>query len=352
MSEQAGEKTEEATPRKKQESRRKGMVAKSRDLVGAFSLLAIGAVAPFCASALAQAFGTTLAGSQPPPVLTPVSAVMSLTSLMLPVALAGLPLLLVALVASVSAGFAQAGFAPTLEPLTPKLERLDPFKGFKKLFGIRSFVEGLKATAKFALFGYLAYSLVSAEMAQVLALSSMATQQAVLATGEIIRSLLMKIALTWLVLAALDYFFERKQLDKELRMTRDELKREMKEQEGSPELKGAIIRRRRALSRKAGLAKRMEQASVVITNPTHFAVALEYRRNEMYAPLVVAKGADYLAARIREMAKENKVPVIENPPLARQLYKECEVGDYVPRDLFGAVAEVMAYVYRLTGKRN
>ena len=128
-------------------------------------------------------------------------------------------------------------------------------------------------------------------------------------------------------------------------MTKDELKREMKEQEGSPEIKAAMFHKRRKLL-KGGLASRLREAEVIVTNPTHFAVALKYQRSEMHAPMVIAKGQDYLALKIKEIATDLRVPIVENPPLARSLYKKCELGDFIPRESFAAVAEVLAYVYK------
>jgi flagellar biosynthesis protein FlhB len=176
-------------------------------------------------------------------------------------------------------------------------------------------------------------------------LGRLGAPQAAAVIGGLAHTVLLRVGIVWLVIAAVDYFFQRKEVDKQLMMTKDELKREMKEQEGSPEVKAAQYRRRRQLA-KGSLASKLKSADVVVTNPTHFAVAIAYERSKMHAPMVVAKGQDYLALRIREFAKDLEVPVVENPPLARQLYRTCEVGDPVPRDLFGPVAEVLAYVYQ------
>jgi flagellar biosynthetic protein FlhB len=160
----------------------------------------------------------------------------------------------------------------------------------------------------------------------------------------VIREIGLKVGFVWLGLAGLDYFLQRKQTDKQLRMTKEEVKQEMKEMEGSPELRAAIAQRRRKLSRR--MMQAVKTADAVITNPTHYAIAIKYETGKMHAPQVVAKGVDLIALRIREVAKESKVPIVPNPPLARQLYKKCELGDYVPRELFQAVAEVLAYVYK------
>jgi len=176
-------------------------------------------------------------------------------------------------------------------------------------------------------------------------LSWLSPQAAIATVGLLLRSIAIKVAISWLVLAAVDYFFQRKQVDKQLRMTKEELKQEMKNAETSPELKAAQHRRRRQLS-KGRMMQAVKTADVVVTNPTHYAVALMYDPEKHSAPIVVAKGADILAAKIREVAGENKVPIIPNPPLARALYKQCEIGDPVPKELFQAVAEVLAYIFK------
>ncbi len=348
MADQAGEKTEEATPKKRQDSRKKGSVARSRDLGSAMSLASAALIAPSVVHSLGKvlsqtvhqsiAYGTTSVSSS--------EALTRISQLALPAFASIAPLFLVLLCIGLTVSFAQVGFVLTLEPLAPKFERIDPFKGFKRLFSLKPFVEGGKASIKFVMFGYLAYVLITADWHELTSLASLTPNQALVAFGRMLHLLALRIGFAWLALAALDYFFERKHHDKELRMTRDELKREMREQEGSPELKGAQIRRRREMSKKAGLASRLSDADVVVVNPTHYAVALQYKRNEMHAPLVVAKGLDYLALRIKQIARENNVPIVENPPLARALYSNCEVGDFVPREHFGAVAEVLAFVFR------
>jgi len=163
--------------------------------------------------------------------------------------------------------------------------------------------------------------------------------------GTLLRSIVIKVAISWLVLAAIDYFFQRKQVDKQLKMTKEEIKQEMKQAETSPELKAAQHRRRRQLS-KGRMMQSVKKADVIITNPTHYAIALSYDSDKHTAPVVVGKGVDILAAKIREVAAENRVPIVPNPPLARALYKQCEIGDPVPKDLFQPVAEVLAYVYK------
>lgn len=348
MAEQpSGERTEEATPRRKEEARKKGTVARSQDVAGAAGLLVIAGMAP----GVAAAWGAAMVGSmttatlRQPDSLTPATVTGNIANMALPMALSVLPLLAAILVAGLVANFAQVGFVLSGEPMAPKFEKIDPFKGVKRLFSRRALGEGIKATLKLGLFSLIAGLTLWNARDTLGLLSALPTGQAAAVIGHLAQTILVRIALTWVAIAGLDYFFQRKETDKQLKMTKDELRREMKEQEGSPEFKGARMRRARELS-KGGLGSRVKSADVIITNPTHYAVAVAYERSKMAAPVVVAKGQDILALRIRELAKENKIPIVENRPLARALHKQCEVGDAVPRELFAPVAEVLAYVYR------
>lgn len=345
------ERTEEATPRRRLEARRRGTVARSVDLTGASVLLAVALVAPSALSALGGGMMSALrlGFTNIPNDLSQSSVDRYVWSLLQPALIGAGMLVATAMVVGVATNLAQVGFVLSGEALTPTFEKLNPISGFKRLFSARSSVEGLKAVAKGLVFGYLAYTAIAGQWEDLIGLAWLPPTVAAAKVGATMHGIVLRIAVAWLALSALDYFFQRKQTDKQLRMTRDELKREMKEQEGAPEVKMAQSQRRRKLLR-GRLAENVRQADVVVTNPTHFAVAIQYERNKMHAPLVVAKGQDYLALRIREIASETKVPIVPNPPLARALYKQCEVGDFVPRELFQAVAEVLAYVYRTIKK--
>lgn len=340
------ERTEEATPRRRQEARRKGTVTKSVELTNAVVLLGLLAALPWVlgrlgtemVAAMNRAMGTL-------PTDAGFSTLNSFTTSQLgPVAAAFLPFLGVALVLGLITNFAQVGFTLSGEALSPSLSKINPFTGFQRLFSARAGMEGVKALIKSALFVYLAWTVVGGRWDDILNLSSLPALGAVSVLGSILQSILLRVGIAWLALAAFDYWFQRKQVDKQLRMTKDEVKREFREMETSPELKAAMAQRRRRLS-KGRVAQAVREADVVITNPTHYAVAIQYDREKMHAPQVVAKGVDYMAIRIREIAAEAKVPLVPNPPLARQLYRKCEIGDFVPREMFQAVAEVLAYVY-------
>ncbi len=344
----SGEKTEDPTPKRRMDARRKGTVAKSTDLTGAIVLLAVGLAIPSAAgqlsSGLLLAFqrGMTIV----PTEFSNASLMDSVWTIARPGMLAFLMIVGVAMVAGLGASFAQVGFVLSAESLQPSLAKLNPLEGFKRLLSFRSVFEGIKALAKGLLFGFVAFSVIAANWNLVASLGYLSAAESATIVGHIAHTILMRVALIWLVIGFIDYGFQRKQIEKQLKMTKDELRREMKEQEGSPELKGERMRRARKLT-KGRMADKIRTADVIVTNPTHFSVAIKYNRSEMHAPMVVAKGQDYLALRIREMAKEHRIPIVPNPPLARALYKQCEVGDFVPRDQFAAVAEILAYVYKV-----
>jgi len=235
------------------------------------------------------------------------------------------------------------------ETMTPNFNKLNPITGMKRLFSANAGVEGIKATLKSALFAYLAWTAIQANWDDLMTLGFKHTGAVFVVIGTILHQMSLKVAIAWLILSALDYAYQRKQIDKQLRMTKQEIKQEMREMEQSPEMKGQMARRRRALSR-GRMMEAVKTADVIITNPTHFSIAISYEAGKMHAPKVVAKGQDLVALKIREIAKEHRVPIVPNAPLARQLYKKCEVEDFVPREMFQAVAEVLAYVYRTMGR--
>lgn len=347
MPDTAQERTEEATPRRRLQARRKGTVARSNDLVGALVLLALVLVLPSAVSQLGRGFMQSMTdGFRSMPRDLSLETLGPYLGVVVQPVLLGLALILATTVAvGLVANFAQVGFVFSGEALAPNFNKINPASGLKRMFSFSSTFDGLKAAAKSALFMYIGWSAVSGAWPQIVMLGGMSPLHAMVTVGEILKGIAIRIAFAWLALAAIDYFVQRKQVDKQLRMTKEELKQEMKDAETSPELKAAQAARRRRLA-KGRMMDAVKSADVIITNPTHYAVALNYDPEKSHAPIVVAKGADLLAARIREVAAENKVPVVPNPPLARALYRKCEIGDFVPRELFQAVAEVLAYVYR------
>jgi len=262
-----------------------------------------------------------------------------------------LPVMGVTIVAGFLACVAQVGFHVTTEPLSPNWERLNPVAGFQRIFSWQGTAEGLKAMIKLAVVSLVVYSFVKNQAPGIGNYLTMTLPEGVSLTLNTVGRLFLTILGTLLCMAAFDYGFQRFQLEKQMRMTKREAKEEFKLREGDPLIKSRI----RSIQRRMAGRRMMEavpKADVVVTNPTHLAVALQYDVQTMHAPKVIAKGAGVLAAKIKELARFHRIPVVENKPLARAIYKEIEINQYVPRELYKAVAEVLAYVYRLKGVAN
>ena len=351
MAETSQERTEQATDKRKREARRKGTVAKSTDLNHSAVTLALLMILPIAVGKLgigfAQGMSTTFSSISANPSRT--SVLRTFMACLSP-ALPGVGLIIAAAMGvGLVCNFAQVGFTFSPEAMVPNFQKLNPFEGAKRFLSTRIFFDTAKSTAKLGLFGYIAYSAISSRWSDIRAFPYISPYGALQAAGEILHTVALRVALLWLAIAGLDYFYQRQQTQKSMMMSKQEVKQEHKESEGSPQTKMARNQRRRKMRRQS-LQKAMKSADVVITNPTHYAVAISYNAAKGHAPIVVAKGQDFLAERIRETARAYHVPLVPNPPLARALYRQCEVGDYVPRELFQAVAEVLAYVYKTLGK--
>lgn len=347
MSESMAEKTEKPTPRRRADARKKGTVAKSMDLNGALTLLAVTMIFPF---ALSQIFGggmhwISVGLGSIPQTLNPSDIAAYVAKFIAPM-LAGLFALMMTIMGvGVAANFAQVGFHLSGEAMKPNFKRLDPAQGIKRLLGSTAVVETLKAGLKFGLFFLVAFQAVKGQWNSLSTLSSAMPAAAITIVASVLKTVTLRVGMVWLIISGMDYGFQRYRTEKSMMMTKDEVKREMKEQETSAEVKTAQMKMRRRL-RRGSIKKAVSEASVIITNPTHFSVALKYEVGKDHAPQVLAKGQDLLAFRIREFAKEFNVPIVPNPPLARALHKQCEIGDFVPREYFQAVAEVLAHVFR------
>lgn len=347
--ESAGERTESASPRKREKAREKGQVAKSQE-VGSFFVLLAGAMllvvmGPSMTSQLGRATRYLLGNAHflAPSDLSGVNYLLkgNLGIIMSVI----LPLAAVIMVAGAGAGIMQVGLKLTPSAMGFKWDRMDPVKGVKRFFQKRTFFELIKNLLKVGIIAALATAVVRSLWPE---LNTAATQPlaAIVEMGRDSYLHLMLVLLAFLgVLALLDWVFQRQQHENELKMSKQEVKEEYKEIEGDPQIKARIRAQQMEMARKRMLAD-VPQADVIITNPTHLAVALKYESGAA-APRVLAKGADHVAAKIREIARENRVPVIENKPVARALYAEVEVGNLIPESLFQAVAEILAYVYRL-----
>lgn len=345
------ERTEQPTDRRKKEARKKGQVAKSVDLTGAAVFLVIVSTLPSVFSSAGKGLLDTVRGSMSSlPTDASIGSIgrnvqAAISPMLMPLAM----LMGAVMVTSIVATVGQTGFLFATEAIQPKFSKMNPANGLKQIFSRVSVFNALKALFKSSIFAFIAYSVISARWSELGMLWSLTPLGSLSLIGEIAKTILLRIGVAWLVIAAIDYFFQRKQVDSQLKMTKEEVKQEMKDAETSPELKMAQDRRRREMSKKR-TAQAVKTADVIITNPTHYAVAITYDSSKNVAPVVVAKGVDQMALHIRKLANEAKVPIIENRPLARALYAQCEVGDYVPRDLFQGVAEVLAYVYRTVKK--
>src|SRR5262245_35116954 len=352
MAEQIGEKTEKPSAKRLKDARERGQVAVSRDVSMALGSLAstgvLVAAGSFFLQRLAATVTDTLSHFGDAPLremkgedLVPL--VMSGGTL---VALTAGPIALAAAATGVLSSVLQSGFNFSTSPLTPNFSRLSPVNGFKKLAPSRAGLDTVKAILTASILSVLAWRVgntLAIDAARLTWASPSASANR--AWGDAIR-LLWQAGSALLAIGGLDFGLQKWRLHQSWKMTKQELKDEARLGEGSPEIKARVRRIQREMFRKRML-QAVPRATVVLTNPTHFAVALEYKRDKTAAPVVIAKGADLIAAKIREVARDHSVPIVENPPLTRALYKECEVGDVIPGQLFGAVAEVLAYLIRI-----
>ncbi|MDE6516344.1 MAG: flagellar biosynthesis protein FlhB, partial [Acetatifactor sp.] len=269
--------------------------------------------------------------------------------LMVNVLLIILPILLIGYVVSFLCDLVQVKWKVSSKPLKPKLSKLNPLKGIKKIFSVNALVELVKAILKIALILYITYSFMKDKVVLIFSLYDMPLMQALSLVAETVTDLGIRIASVYAVIAMADYIYQKFKFQQDMKMTKQEVKDEYKNAEGDPQIKGKIRQKMREASMRR-MMQALPQADVVITNPTHFAVAIQYDPEVADAPLVLAKGSDHLAARIKEIARENHIEIVENKPLARMLYANVEVGQMVPPELYQAVAEVLAFVYQLQGK--
>ncbi len=351
MSESGQEKTEQPTDRRKKEARKKGTVAKSVDMISAAVFMSVLVALPSVIKSGYEGFSKGFQNSLRVSTMDLSSGNVTRASLaaIQPMLPALVMVMGIAMMVGLVGNFAQVGFSFNAEAMTPKFNKLNPANGLKRLFGKQTVFELAKNLVKLFLFSWMVYTAIRDnwnQIGMIWTLTPLATMSVV---GGLLRTILMRIGFVWLILAIADFAFQKKQVNDQLKMTKEEVRQEMKDAETSPELKGARMRQARKLSRMR-MSQAVQTADVIVTNPTHYAVALSYNQGKSHAPVVVAKGVDHMALKIREIAKEAKVPIVENRPLARALHKQCEVGDFVPRELFQSVAEVLAYVYRMTKK--
>ena len=345
----AEERTERATPRRREQARRKGRVFRSLEVTSAAVLLVGFAGLGVMGSQLLGRLEETMVrflGRPPAEGLTVASVVALSEELARLLAVTALPLAGLAFAAGIAANLAQVGFVVTLEPLVPNLGRLDPAAGLARILSRRSLLELGKAVIKVVAVGWVTYSAAREGAAELPALLE-AEPRGILATlGRMVTVVVLRAGLVLAALAVADYLYQRWEHESTLRMTRHEVKEEFKEVEGHPQTRARIRQKQQQLASRRMMAE-VPGADVVVTNPVHYAVALRYDAERMPAPRVVAKGRGPVAERIRELARESGVALVENPPLAQALYKAVDVGGFIPEELYQAVAEVLAFVYRL-----
>lgn len=345
----SAERTEKATPKRREDARRKGQIARGAELPAAMGLLAaLVGLNVFGSSLSIEAkyyFAETMRNASAGDALTIASVNNLMFDAVKILASLALPMMAMTLAASMAGNLAQGGISFSTEALKPNAQKFNPVNNLKKIFGTDSLVNVSKSLFKLAVLGAVCYGLLAPAIGDAPSLVKAPIPTVAVRLGELFYSLGLRTALVLLTFALLDYAYAWYKHEKSLKMSKQEIRDEFKQQEGDPLIKSQRRRAARALTQRRSLAD-VPTASVVITNPTHFAVALRYDREKDAAPIVVAKGADELARRIREIAGANEIPLVENPPLARSLYKAVEPGRMIPLELFSAVAEVLAYVFR------
>lgn len=348
----SSEKTEEPTQRKQEESRKKGQVAKSAELSSVFVILAafvaLKAASPYIYEKLTgyMRFAFTELSVRGDFTIQSIHVVIMNAAVVFMEAI--LPVMLSVLVVAVSVSFLQVGFNFTPDTIMPQFSRINPMSGFGRIFSKRSVVELVKSLLKISVIGYFIFRFIRKEALRIPALMMSELSESFAVLAGIIYDLAFQIAMVVLILAILDYGYQWWEHMQNLKMSKQEVKEEMKQTEGNPQVKSKIREKQRAMAMRRMMSE-VPKADVVVTNPTHFAVAIKYEPG-MEAPTVIAKGSDFIAQRIKEIAKENDVVIVENKLLAQTLFKTTEIGDMIPGDLYKAVAEVLAYVYRLKRK--
>ncbi|KAA0547922.1 flagellar biosynthesis protein FlhB [Bacillus sp. BGMRC 2118] len=348
----AGEKTEKATPKKRQESRKKGQVAKSQDVNTAILLLFVflffwfsgGFILGKIMDILVRSFEDFMHIE-----LTEKNVFTLLHTLLPELAMILAPIMLVAMVGGLIANYMQVGFLFSTESIQFKLDKIDPIKGAKRIFSMRAIVELLKSTLKISLVGLVTFIVLWGDWDGIMRLSQTDLEESLLFLAKLVMKMGFAATITLLLLAVFDYAYQKFDFEKNIRMSKQDIKDEYKNTEGDPFIKGKIKQKQRemAMSR---MMQDIPKADVIITNPTHYAVALKYDEEKMDTPYVVGSGVDYIALKIRSIANNHDIPTIENRPLARALYEQTEIGDAIPEEFFKAVAEILAYVYRLKHK--
>ena len=347
------EKTEEATPKKKSEARKKGQVARSKDVGLAITMVTCTLVILLLSSMIVGNLKDTMIYFLQSGMLQDINE-MSIKSIVITILLkAGLcilPVVIPIMIAGIVASLMQTGFLLTGEPLKPKFSKLNPISGFKNMFSKKSFVDLLKNLAVVTVIGFIGFLYVRDNYDKILQISNTYLPSLGGQVQDLVVGIFFQVSLVLVIIAAADYFVQFRFHQKDLRMTKQEIKEEYKQMEGDPQIKSKIKQKQREMATRRMMAS-VADATVVITNPTHLSIALKYEEGNNEAPKVVAKGADLVALKIKEVAKENDVPIMENKPLARMIYEQVDIDREVPQEMYQAVAEILAMVYKLKNKK-
>lgn len=351
----AGEKTEKATPKKRKDERKKGNVFVSKDAVTAVSLIAsFYGLKMFAPTILTSIQGLikryiSIAGTKESFLISDIAT--TFIDLAVVFLKCAMPLVLIAVAVAIIVTMAQTKMLFTTKAAAPKFNRINPLNGIKKMFSLRAIIELLKSLIKIVVLLYIVYTVLVDEVATLPALIDMNPMTAMMKTGGIIMDVVLKSGIAFIFLAAADYMYQWWDFEKNMKMSKQEIKDEYKQIEGNPQIKGRQrnVQQQRARQR---MMQNVPEADVVIRNPTHFAVALKFDRDKDRAPKVIAKGMDQLALRIVQVAEENDVYVTEDRPLARALYDAVEVGEEIPEEFYKAIAKILAFVYNLKEKNK
>lgn len=348
------EQTEKATPKRREEARKKGQVARSTELAGSVIFLAVVLILhAFFAPMMNSLEGGMRAYFSRIGQTGGDFTIRTVTPLFIQAA-AGVVMVVfvvfaIAFVIGIVANVAQFGFLFTFNSIKPSFSKLNPINGFKNMFSRRTFVQLGKQLLKLGAVALILYVEISKNITFFASVGQTSPATMIEMTMNLIYDIAWKFGMLLVVVGLIDYAYERWQLEDSLKMSKQEVKDEWRQSEGNPEAKGALKKRQREMSRRR-MMQAVPRATVVVTNPTHFAVALEWDDVAMEAPVVIAKGADLIAKRIRDLAREHNIPIMENPPLARTLYDKVEIDQAIPPNMYAAVAQVIAFVYKLKRK--
>lgn len=350
-----GEKTEEPTTKKLSDARKKGQVAKSVDLAAAVSLLVFFALLKVYIGTLGNSLLATFQDTYrhlsdvTNDEFTLSRACSFVGEIIYQIMIIAAPFFIVIFVSIVASMLLQVKWKVSFDPMKPDLKRFDPISGLKRLFSKDKVVALIMSVAKLGVMFYIVYSYLKDKWNLVLDMHQYTLEQALALIGDIIINIGLRISVSFFIIAVADFIYQKWKFHQDMKMSKQEVKDEYKQSEGDPKVKGQQKQRMRQASQRR-MMQDIPKADVVITNPTHLAVAIQYDKEKYDAPIVVAKGADFLAQKIKDVARENEVEIVENKPLARMLYHNVEIGSQIPPELYQMVAEVLAYVYGLKGK--